>query len=132
MKVRNVFLLKGIERMIDHVKSLEELKCAYWKKARNKKFQVGDICFLYLSGKGHNQIRYCLEVVDTDCRREDAVCWKKTFRPDNHSYKMIAIYPMYQGQELSLDMLESIGIKRHTQFRRLDDQQADILFSYFE
>ena len=29
--------------MIDHVKSIQTLGCAYWKKARNKNLQVGDI-----------------------------------------------------------------------------------------
>ena len=38
--------------MIDHVKSIQTLGCAYWKKARNKNLQVGDICYLYLIGKG--------------------------------------------------------------------------------
>ena len=126
------FLLKGIERRIDHVKSLEELKCAYWKKARNKKFQVGDVCFLYLSGKGHNQVRYCLEVVDTSCRREDADCWKEVFQPDTDCYKLEALYPMYKGNELSLDKLESLGINRYTQFHCLNDDQARELLSYFE
>ena len=43
--------------MIDHVKSIQTLGCAYWEKARNKNLQVGDICYLYLIGKGHYQIR---------------------------------------------------------------------------
>lgn len=29
--------------MIDHVKSIQELGCAYWKKAKNKNLNVGDI-----------------------------------------------------------------------------------------
>lgn len=64
MKSIRIFLLKGKESMIDHVKSIQTLGCAYWKKARNKNLQVGDICYLYLIGKGHYQIRFRLEVVD--------------------------------------------------------------------
>lgn len=55
--------------MINHVKSIQTLGCAYWKKSRNKKLEVGDICYLYLIGKGHYQVRYRLEVVDTNCTR---------------------------------------------------------------
>ncbi len=132
MRATRTFLLKGVERMIDHVRSLEELKCAYWKKAKNKNLRIGDICFLYLSGKGHNQIRYCLEVVDTSCCRNDADCWRQPFKPDNDCYKMVALYPMYRGAGLSLDTLESIGISRYVQFKRLDDHQARLLRGYFE
>jgi hypothetical protein len=46
MKPVRVFLLKGKESMIDHVKSIQELGCAYWKKSRNKNLNVGDICSL--------------------------------------------------------------------------------------
>ena len=45
MKSIRIFLLKGKESMIDHVKSIQTLGCAYWKKARNKNLQVGDICY---------------------------------------------------------------------------------------
>ena len=69
MKSIRIFLLKGKESMIDHVKSIQTLGCAYWKKARNKNLQVGDICYLYLIGKGHYQIRFRLEVVDISCDR---------------------------------------------------------------
>ena len=62
--------------MIDHVKSIQTLGCAYWKKARNKNLQVGDICYLYLIGKGHYQIRFRLEVVDISCAREDMYFFK--------------------------------------------------------
>lgn len=48
MKSIRIFLLKGKESMIDHVKSIQTLGCAYWKKARNKNLQVGDICYLVL------------------------------------------------------------------------------------
>ena len=61
MKPIRVFLLKGKESMIDHVKSIQTLGCAYWKKSRNKKLEVGDICYLYLIGKGHYQVRYRLK-----------------------------------------------------------------------
>lgn len=131
MKPTRIFLLKGKESMIDHVKSIQTLGCAYWKKARNKNLRIGDICYLYLSGKGHYQVRYRLEVVDTSCTREDSSCWVVPFRADNDCYKLIPISAMYEGKELSLDALEEIGINRYTQFKELDEYQEDFLSKYF-
>lgn len=36
MKPIRIFLLKGKESMIDHVKSIQTLGCAYWKKLVTK------------------------------------------------------------------------------------------------
>ena len=132
MKPIRVFLLKGKESMIDHVKSIQTLGCAYWKKSRNKKLEVGDICYLYLIGKGHYQVRYRLEVVDTSCVREDSSCWITPFQADENCYKLIPTFTMYEGKELSLDTLEENGINRHTQFKELNEFQEDFLNKYFE
>ena len=132
MKPIRVFLLKGKESMIDHVKSIQTLGCAYWKTSRNKKLEVGDICYLYLIGKGHYQVRYRLEVVDTSCVREDSSCWITPFQADENCYKLIPTFTMYEGKELSLDTLEEIGINRHTQFKELNEFQEDFLNKYFE
>ena len=132
MKPIRVFLLKGKESMIDHVKSIQTLGCAYWKKSRNKKLEGGDICYLYLIGKGHYQVRYRLEVVDTSCVREDSSCWITPFQADENCYKLIPTFTMYEGKELSLDTLEEIGINRHTQFKELNEFQEDFLNKYFE
>lgn len=132
MKPIRVFLLKGKESMIDHVKSIQTLGCAYWKKSRNKKLEVGDICYLYLIDKGHYQVRYRLEVVDTSCVREDSSCWITPFQADENCYKLIPTFTMYEGKELSLDTLEEIGINRHTQFKELNEFQEDFLNKYFE
>lgn len=115
--------------MIDHIKSIEMLGCVYWKKAKNKNFHVGDLCYLYLSGKGHNQIRYCLEVVDTSCERVDKDCWIVPFLPDKDCYKLRPIGKMYDGNQLSLNDLEYMGINRHTQFQKLNDEQALVIDS---
>jgi hypothetical protein len=131
MESIRIFLLKGKENMIDHVKSIQTLGCAYWKKARNKNLKIGDICYLYLSGKGHYQVRYRLEVVDTSCAREDSPCWVTPFRADNDCYKLIPTSAMYEGKELSLDTLEGIGINRYTQFKELNEYQEDFLSKYF-
>lgn len=127
MKPVRVFLLKGKESMIDHVKSIQELGCAYWKKSRNKNLNVGDICYLYLIGKGHYQVRYRLEVVETSCVRADSSCWITSYIPDNDCYKLIPTSNMYEGNELSLDTLESIGINRHTQFKEVNEIQEEYL-----
>lgn len=102
------------------------------EKSRNKKLEVGDICYLYLIGKGHYQVRYRLEVVDTSCVREDSSCWITPFQADENCYKLIPTFTMYEGKELSLDTLEEIGINRHTQFKELNEFQEDFLNKYFE
>ena len=131
MRPIRVFLLKGKESMIDHVKSIQELGCAYWKKARNKNLNVGDICYLYLIGKGHYQVRYRLEVVDTSSVRQDSSCWITPIIADNDCNKLIPTYSKYDGNELSLVTLESIGINRHTQFKELDEKQEEYLSRFF-
>ena len=131
MKPVRVFLLKGKESMIDHVKNIQELGCAYWKKSRNKNLNVGDICYLYLIGKGHYQVRYHLEVVETSCVRADSSCWITSYIPDNDCYKLIPTSNMYEGNELSLDTLESIGINRHTQFKEVNEIQEEYLSCFF-
>ena len=125
------FLLKGKESVIDHVKSIQTLGCVYWKKARNKRFEVGDICYLYLIGKGHYQVRYRLEVVDTNCTRNDNTCWIAPFIPDNDCYKLIPTAAMYNGNKLSLDALEKIGVNRYCQFMELDELQDAFLRKFF-
>ena len=132
MKPVRVFLLKGKESMIDHVKSIQELGCAYWKKSRNKNLNVGDICYLYLIGKGHYQVRYRLEVVETSCVRADSSCLITSYIPDNDCYKLIRTSNMYEGNELSLDTLESIGINRHTQFKEVNEIQEEYLSCFFK
>ena len=132
MKPVRVFLLKGKESMIDHVKNIQELGCAYWKKSRNKNLNVGDICYLYLIGKGHYQVRYHLEVVETSCVRADSSCWITSYIPDNDCYKLIPTSNMYEGNELSLDTLESIGINRHTQFKEVNEIQEEYLSCFFK
>ena len=102
-----------------------------WGALTGKKLNVGDICYLYLIGKGHYQVRYRLEVVDTSCVRADSPCWITSYIPDNDCYKLIPTFKMYGGNELSLCTLESIGINRHTQFKELNEMQEDFLSKYF-
>ena len=131
MKPVRVFLFKGKESMIDHVKSIQELGCANWKKSRKKNINGGDICYLYLIGKGHYQVRYRLEVVETSCVRADSSCWITSYIPDNDCYKLIPTSNMYEGNELSLDTLESIGINRHTQYKEVNEKQKEYLSCFF-
>ena len=49
-------LLKGNERFLDHTKSVALYGKLYWRKS-DKKLNVGDIVYLFMSGKGHYQIR---------------------------------------------------------------------------
>ena len=98
MKSIRIFLLKGKESMIDHVKSIQILGCAYWKKARNKNLQVGDICYLYLISKGHYQIRFRLEVVDICCVREDSLVGLL------HSRQITIVINSFQQQQCIWEM----------------------------
>lgn len=126
------FMLKGIESFIDHVKSVNTLGCCYWKKASNKKFNIGDICYLYLSGKGHNTIRYKLEVVDTNCERKDDMCWIAPFKSDKNCYKLNPVSEYFEGDELSKDNLEKIGISRYVQFMELNEEQVEYIDKQFQ
>lgn len=130
-KVNRIFLLKGKESIIDHVKSVKELGCCYWKKASNKRLQKGDICYLFLSGTGHNQVRFRLEVSEDSCKREDKTCWKIPFKEDHNCYKLVPTAKMYSGDKLSRENLESIGISRYVQFMELNEHQADFLYDHF-
>jgi hypothetical protein len=132
MKVVRKFILKGKEKIIDHVKSVSELRCIYWVRASNKNMAIGDICYLFLIGKGHDQVRFRLEVVETHCMREDKDCWNIPFVGNKMCYKLIPTAPMYNGKDLSRDDLELIGINRHTQYKELNDEQAHFLDKYFD
>ncbi|MBR4995101.1 MAG: hypothetical protein IKY82_03470 [Alistipes sp.] len=131
MSIRR-FILKGKESMIDHVKSVNEFGCIYWVTARNKNMNIGDICYLFLSGKDHNQIRYRLEVIDTNCMRDDKCCWHIPFVGNKPCYKLIPTAEMYQGNDLSREDLEAIGINRYVQYKELNDYQISFIDSYFQ
>ena len=118
--------------MIDHVKSVNELGCIYWVTARNKHMLVGDVCYLFLIGKEHNQIRYRLEVIDTNCMRNDRDCWHVPFVGNKPCYKLIPTAQMYQGNNLSRANLEKIGIKRHVQYMELNDEQVAFIDGFFK
>ena len=49
-------LLKGNENFLDHPKSVALYGKLFWRKS-DKKLNVGDIVYLFMSGKGHYQIR---------------------------------------------------------------------------
>lgn len=129
MNKTRVFLLKGREDKIQHVKSVEKYGCCYWKKSH--KLQLGDVCYLFLTGKGHNQIRYRLVVEDVNCKRDDSDCWNVHYEEDNDCYKLVPNAKKYDGDRLSRENLEAIGISRYVVFKKLNNEQADFLNEYF-
>jgi len=131
MEHQRYFLLKGIESFIDHIKSVNIHGVCWWKKACNKRFNVGDICYLYLSDSKHNSIRYKLEVVDTCSERLDSDCWKKSFKADKDCYLLKPIGEMYQGEELHRDRLEEMGISRYVQFMELTPDMVEYIDKRF-
>lgn len=126
------FLLKGKESFIDHVKSVNQLGYCYWSKAGNKKLNVGDICYLYLSGDGHNAVRYKLEVEDVNSPRLDEKCWIVPFRPSKSCYRLKPIGEYFGGDELSKENLEEVGISRYVQFMELFPHQVNYMDQFFE
>ena len=119
-------LLKGNERFLDHPKSVALYGKLFWRKS-DKKFNVGDIVYLFMSGKGHYQIRYKLEVTNTS-----VPCWIAPFVPDNDCYEFTPVAAMYEGEELGYDELESIGISRYTQYSTLNAEQVNFIDKYFK
>lgn len=127
----NNYILIGIESYIDHIGSIRELGIAYWKKA-NKKMQVGDIVYLFISDTEHNRVMYKLQVVETDSVRADKKYWHGKYEHDNCCFKLKNISPVYHGDGLGRDELEEHGISRYVQYKRLTEEQAGWLASHFE
>ena len=50
-----------------------------------------------MSGKGHYQIRYKLEVTSTSVPRQDEKCWLAPFVPDNDCFEFTPVAAMYEG-----------------------------------
>ena len=124
-------LLKGNENFLDHPKSVALFGKLFWRKS-DKKLYVGDIVYLFMSGKGHFQIRYKLEVTNTSVPRHDKSCWIAPFVPDNDCYEFTPVASMYEGEELGYDELESIGISRYTQYSILNAEQVNYIDVYFK
>lgn len=124
-------LLKGNENFLDHPKSIALYGKLFWRKS-DKKLNVGDIVYLFMSGKGHYQIRYKLEVTNTSVPRHDKNCWLAPFVPDNDCYEFTPVAEMYEGGDLGYDDLESIGISRYTQYSILNAEQVNYIDVYFK
>ena len=131
MKTVKYMFLKGNEKFLDHPKSIALYGKLYWRKS-DKKLNVGDIVFLFMSGKGHYQVRYKLEVTNTSVPRHDKECWLTPFIPDNDCYELTPVAAMYEGNELGYDELETIGISRYTQYSALNAKQVDFIDVYFK
>ena len=124
-------LLKGNEEFLDHPMSVASYGKLYWRKS-NKKLNVGDIVYLFMSGKGHYQIRYKLEVTNTSVTRQDEKCWRAPFVPDNDCFEFTPVADIYDGNELGYGKLESIGINRYAQYIVLNEDQVNFIDKYFK
>ena len=124
-------LLKGNENFLDHDKSVALYGKLYWRKS-NKKLNVGDIVYLFMSGKGHRQIRYKLEVTNTSVPRQDEKCWLAPFIPDNDCFEFTPIKAMYEGDELGYEQLEKVGINRYVQYCILTKPQVAYIDQFFK
>lgn len=124
-------LIKGNENFIDHTKSIKSFGKLFWRKS-NKKLNIGDIVYLFMSGKGHYQIRYKLEVTNTSVPRHDENCWKVPFQPDNDCYEFTQIAPMYCGHKLGYNKLEEISISRYVEYKILSEEQITHIDRYFQ
>lgn len=81
-KKMRTFLLKANDKLIDHEKSIVKHQCIYWKKSRNKKLEINDICYLYTNIDNDRRIRYKLIVTDICAQRDDKECWNIEYEPD--------------------------------------------------
>lgn len=124
-------LLKGNEKILDHTKSIALYGKLYWRKS-DKKLNVGDIVYLFMSGKGHYQIRYKLEVSNTSVPRQDEICWLAKYEPDDDCFEFTPVAAMYEGEELGYDELESIGNSRYVQYSILNEEQINYIDKFFE
>lgn len=127
----NSYLLIGLESLIDHIGCIRDTGIAYWKKT-NKKMQLGDIVYLFISDKIHNRVMYRLKVVETDSERADKKYWRGKYQHDNCCFKLENIAGVYHGKGLDHDDLEQHGISRYVQYKKLNKEQADWLASHFE
>lgn len=125
-----VHYLIGKENFIDHVSCVKDHGYLYWKKS-NKKMELGDIVYLFISGKPYNRVMYKLEVSDTDVPRDDSQYYRKAFTPDSSCYRFTVVAE-YNGECLVRDELEKHGIRRHVQYKMLDKVQADWIAGCFE
>lgn len=53
----NHYLLIGLEDFIDHIGCIRDCGIVFWKKA-NKRMQLGDIVYLFISDREHDKIMY--------------------------------------------------------------------------
>lgn len=127
----NSYLLIGLESLIDHIGCIRDTGIVYWKKT-NKKMQLGDIVYLFISDKIHNRVMYRLKVVETDSVRADKKYWRGKYQHDNCCFKLENIAGVYHGKGLDHDDLEQHGISRYVQYKKLNKEQADWLASHFE
>lgn len=123
-------LLKGNENFLNHPKSIALFGKLYWRKS-NKKLNVGDIVYLFMSGKGHCQIRYKLEVTNTSVERHDEICWLTPFKQDKDCFEFTPLSGMYKGEELGYRQLEMVGISRYVQYCILTREQVAYIDQYF-
>ena len=126
----NSYILIGLENFIDHIGSIRDLGLCFWKKS-NKKMQLGDIVYLFISDHIHDKIMYRLKVVDTDCERTDSKYWVQTFVPDKHCFKLKNTAAMFDGDGLGRDDLEKHDISRYVQYKKLSFEQAEWIESFF-
>lgn len=124
------FILKGNENFLNHPKSIALYGKLFWRKSK-KQLNVGDIVYLFMSGKGHCQIRYKLEVTNTSVQRNDKECWIAPFVPDNDCFEFTPISSMYIGDKLGYNQLEDIGISRYTQYGELSSKQIEYIDKFF-
>ena len=127
----NHYLLIGLEDFIDHIGCIRDRGIVFWKKA-NKRMQLGDIVYLFISDREHDKIMYRLEVTDTDSERTDREYWKHTFQPDPHCFVLTNTAAVFDGDGLGRDDLETHGISRYVQYKHLTKDQADWLDGFFK
>ena len=88
-----------------HADSIRETNFINW--VMKVKFSIGDIVYIFMSDE--RKVRFQMEVVEINCKREDQRYWV-TDAPDDNTCKLKAIKEYY-GDKLNERELEKHGFQ---------------------
>ena len=91
----------------DHYKALQEIGFIDWAKARNFRFEIGDIVYVFSSEK--RKIIFKTVVVEDNVSRGDSAYWFEK-APQRLTYRLKA-EKEYTGNNLSEELLMEHGFK---------------------
>lgn len=94
-----------------HADALQEIGFINWVMGDKFHFKIGDVVYLFM--KDERRVRFQLEVIDENCKREDQKYWIET-APNDITYKLKFLNE-YDGCLLDEVVLREHGFKGGTQ-----------------